>query len=102
MIDLTPVLRFGLLLVRPGMVVMTAPALGGIYVPPHVKIGLTGLIAFGLLPSVSVPPTGSDVSLTVMIARELAIGMSLALVTRALFVAAEFAGHLAGFQIGFS
>jgi flagellar biosynthetic protein FliR len=101
-IDLTPVLRFGLLLVRPGMVVMTAPALGGIYVPPLVKIGLTALIAFGLLPSVTVPPTGGDVGLSMMIVRELAIGMSLALVTRALFVAAEFAGHLSGFQIGFS
>ena len=102
MIDLTPVIRFGLLLVRPGMVVMTAPALGGIYVPPHVKIGLTALIAFGLLPSVTVPATGGDVGLSLMIAREIAIGMSLALVTRALFVAAEFAGHLSGYQIGFS
>jgi flagellar biosynthetic protein FliR len=101
-IDLTPVLRFGLLLVRPGMVVMTAPALGGLYVPPHVKVGLTVLIAFGLLPAVQVPATGSDVGLSMMIVRELAIGMSLALVTRALLVAAEFAGHLSGFQIGFS
>jgi flagellar biosynthetic protein FliR len=101
-IDLTPVLRFGLLLVRPGIVVMIAPALGGIYVPAHVKIGLTALIAFGLLPLVSVPPTGGDVGLSMMIVREVAIGMSLALVTRALLVAAEFGGHLAGFQIGLS
>jgi flagellar biosynthetic protein FliR len=101
-IDLTPVLRFGLLLVRPGMVVMAAPALGGLYTPPHVKIGLTALIAFGLLPSVQVPATGGEVGLAIMIAREIAIGLSLAIVTRALIVAAEFAGHLSGYQIGFS
>jgi flagellar biosynthetic protein FliR len=101
-IDLTPVLRFGLLLVRPGMVVMAAPGFGGLYTPPHVKVGLTALIAFGLLPTVQVPATGGDVGLSLMIAREVAIGMSLALVTRALIVAAEFAGHLSGFQIGFS
>lgn len=102
MTDLTPVLRFGLLLVRPGMVVMTAPALGGVHVPPHVKVGLTALIAFGLLPSVQVPLASGDVGLSVMIARELAIGMSLALVTRALIGAAEMGGHLASYQMGFS
>ncbi len=102
MIDLTPVARFALLLVRPGMLVMVAPGFGGVYTPPQVKIGITILIAIGLLPSVPLPPTGSDLSATVMIAREILIGLSLGFVTRALIVGAEFAGHLSGFQMGFS
>ena len=35
MIDLSVVVRFALLLVRPGMMVMVAPALGGTYAPTH-------------------------------------------------------------------
>jgi flagellar biosynthesis protein FliR len=101
-IDLTPVLTFALLLIRPGMLVMTAPALGGIYTPAPVKIGLTVMVALALLPSVQMPRAGSGVALSVAVAREMAIGMSLALVTRALIGAAEFAGHLSGFQIGYS
>ena len=45
--DLTPVVRFALLLVRPGMVVMLAPGLGGRQMPAMVKIGLTVLLAVG-------------------------------------------------------
>jgi flagellar biosynthetic protein FliR len=100
-IDFTPIARFGLLLVRPGMLVMVAPGLGGTYTPPQVKIGLTVLLAIALAPVVRMP-TGGDVGLMLVVAREVAIGMSLAIVTRALIAAAEFAGHLSGFQIGFS
>jgi flagellar biosynthetic protein FliR len=101
-IDLTPVLRLGVLLVRPGMVVMLAPGLGGPYAPALVKVGLTLMIALALLPAVQVAPIRGELSLTVTLAREFAIGLALALVTRSLVAAAEFAGHLAGFQIGFS
>ena len=41
MISLTPVLRFALLLVRPGMLMLVAPGFGGTYAPARVKIGLT-------------------------------------------------------------
>jgi flagellar biosynthetic protein FliR len=49
-----------------------------------------------------VPDVSSDVTLTAVIAREAAIGLALAFVLRVLVAAAEFAGHLSGFQIGFS
>lgn len=102
MIELAPVARFAVLLVRPGMLVMIAPALGGLYTPPQVKLGLTVLLAVGLLPAVTVPAASGDVGLTLIVAREVVIGMSLALVVRALIIAAEFAGHMAGQQLGFS
>ena len=102
MIDFTPLAHFGLLLVRPGMILMLAPGIGGAFVPGQVKIGLTVLIALALFPSVAIPRGDGNAILTAIIAREVVIGLSLAFVLRALIAGAEFAGHLSGFQIGFS
>lgn len=102
MTDFAPVASFALLLVRPGMVVMVAPGLGGAHLPVPVKIGLTVLLALGLMPSVQVSPEAGDVALAAVIAREAAIGLCLAFVLRALIAGAELAGYLSGFQIGFS
>jgi flagellar biosynthetic protein FliR len=101
-IDLTTVVRFALLLVRPGVVVMVSPALGGTYASSAVKIGLTVLLALGLSTSVAVPAQGSDVSLVLVVTREVVIGLALAMSLHALIGAAELAGHLSGFQIGYS
>jgi flagellar biosynthetic protein FliR len=101
-IDLSVVIRFGLLLVRPGMLVMVAPPLGGTFAPTPVKVAITVLLAVVLAPTVTVPPLTSDVSLTLIIARELVIGLSLGLAVRALISAAELGGHLGGYQLGFS
>lgn len=99
--DFTTVARFALLLVRPGMVVMLTPAFAGTHLPAPVKVGLTVLLALGLLPSVATASV-ADVSLTAIVAREIAIGLSLGFVLRALIAGAELAGHLSGQQIGFS
>jgi len=101
-IDLAVIERFALLLVRPGMLVLIAPGIGGQHITTPVKIALTVFIALGLLPSVAVPQDLPNLSLALVIGREVAIGMSLAFVLRALIVGAEFAGHLTGQQIGFS
>jgi flagellar biosynthetic protein FliR len=101
-IDLSLVVRFGLVLVRPGMLVMAAPALGGTFAPTPVKVATTVLLALVLAPTVAVPAAGSDVSLTLVIAREVVIGLSLGLAVRAITAAAELGGHLSGYQIGFS
>ena len=100
--DLSAVVRFALLLVRPGMIVMIAPALGGTYAPMPVKVGLTVLLAVVLAPSVAVPMAANDVSLALLVSREIVIGLSIAIAVRALLAAAELAGHLSGFQIGFA
>ena len=49
MIDLALVVRFGLLLVRPGMLVIVAPILGGTYTPTPVKVAITVLLALVLV-----------------------------------------------------
>jgi flagellar biosynthetic protein FliR len=100
--DLTPLARFALLLVRPGMIVAIAPGIGGTQIPTQVKVGLTVLIAIGLLPAVSIPPAQNDLVLTTIVAREAAIGLALGFAVSAVMAGAEFAGHLAGYQIGFS
>jgi flagellar biosynthesis protein FliR len=98
--DFAPIARFALLLVRPAMIVTVAPVLGGQYAPPQVKVALAVLLALTLAPSAPVPV--GEVSLTMMVAREMAIGLALGFVVHALIVGVEFAGHLAGHQIGFS
>jgi flagellar biosynthesis protein FliR len=101
-IELAVLERFGMLLVRPGMLIALAPALGGAHLPMPVKVGLTVLVSIGLLPSVNVPVDLPELSLGVVVAREAIIGLSLGFALRALIAAAEFAGHLSGQQIGFS
>ena len=102
MIDLSPVLRFALLLVRPGMVVMLAPGLGGRHIPAMAKIALTVMVALALVPSVALPTQVSDTGLALVLLKEAAIGLALAFAIQALIAGVEFAGHLASYQIGFS
>jgi flagellar biosynthetic protein FliR len=99
-IDATPLLHLGLLLVRPGTLVLAAPPFGATYAPPAVKVGLTVLLALTLVPVVDVPASASAVALAGTVVREFAIGLALALAVRALVGAAEFGGHLIGFQMG--
>lgn len=102
MIEFSPLVRFALLLVRPGMLVMSAPPFGPVYAPAQVRLGLTFLVAFLLLPTIPVPVSMPLVTLAAVVARELAIGLALGLSVRALMAGAELAGHISGFQIGFS
>ena len=96
-----PVLaRLALLLVRPGVIVALAPTFGGLYAPARTKVGLTVMLALGLLPSVIVPPAVDAAALGGFIAREFVIGLALGLAVRALVGGVEFAGHLSGQQMG--
>lgn len=102
MIDLTPIARLSLLLVRPGMLFVAAPAFGGAFAPAPVKIGLTVMIAMALAPVTALPHADTMLALLVIVAREAAIGLGLALAIRSLIAAAELAGQLTGFQMGLS
>ena len=102
MIDLTPFMGIGLLIIRPGTLIITAPGFGGMYAPAQVKIGLTVLLAITLMPTVTLPAIGSATGLAVVVTREMAIGLALGMSIRALVAAAELAGQLAGFQMGLS
>jgi flagellar biosynthetic protein FliR len=102
MIDVAPLTRFGLLLVRPGLLIVAAPSFGGTFAPAPVKVGLTVLVALALAPTTLVPAPGPALALAVVVLREAAIGLAMALAIRALLAGAELAGHLIGFQMGLS
>ena len=91
-----------MLLVRPGMLIIATPFLGGTYAPAQIRIGLTVLLAILLAPFVRVPSALPVAGLAVVLMREVAIGLALAFAIRVLIVAAEFAGHFMGYQIGLS
>ncbi len=95
-------IQFGLLLVRPGLMMLTAPFFGAVFAPPQVRAGLSLLIAFTLAPLVPLPDVHSPAGLAVMLGREGAIGLSLGLAIRLLTAVAEFAGELGSYQSGMS
>ena len=97
--DVDVFMRLGLVLARPGMLIAAAPVFGGHFAPPHVRIGLAMILSFILMPVVEVPPVATLAGMVVVIARELAIGLAMALGIRALIAGAELGGHLAGSQL---
>ena len=98
--ELTPFVRLGVLMVRPGALVLSAPLFGGAHVPPTVRVGLSVLLAVIVAPIVPLPAVGTG--LVLVVARELVIGVSIGLAIQIVVSAAELAGYLAGFQAGFS
>jgi flagellar biosynthetic protein FliR len=95
------VARLGILLVRPGALMLVGPGLGGQQVPVPVRIALTVLLALVLAPSVTIP-SGAGPGLLAVVLREIAIGLALGLAARAVIAGAEMAGHICSQQIGFS
>jgi flagellar biosynthesis protein FliR len=98
-IDFAPVATFALLMIRPGMLIMTAPGLGGTYAPIYLRVGLTVLLGLLLAPVVPVPAVTSALGLGLVIAREMAIGFAFGLALRALIAGAELGGQLSGVQM---
>jgi len=100
--ETVPLAALGVLMVRPGVLIMATPLFGGTFVPPPVRAALTAIIAVILMPLVAVPSNLSTVAMTMLVAGEVVVGLALAMAVRALIAGAEFAGHLVGFQIGLS
>jgi len=100
--DFEPLVRFGILLVRPGMLIVASPPFGAAYAPAPVRLGLTILLTLALVPVVTAPVSFGLIDLVLVVVRELAVGFALALGIRALVAGAELAGHLSGYQLGFS
>ena len=98
--DLGSFVRLGVVIIRPGALVMAVPVFGGTHVQPLVRVGLSVMLALIVAPIVTFPAT--DLGLTLVVARELVIGLSIGLAVRIVVSAAELAGYLAGFQAGFS
>jgi flagellar biosynthetic protein FliR len=93
-----------LALVRITGVVMFAPVIGSHTIPRRIKITIAMALTLGLLPAI--PPAQSVPSnlgiLGVGIASELAFGIAIGLCANLAFVAAQWAGEMAGQQMGFT
>jgi len=99
--DFTPLVVFGVLLVRIGMLVATAPLLGSTWAPLQVKVGLAAILAVVLMPFVALPTLATPAALTMVIAHEAMVGLALSFSVRILLAAAELGGYMVGFQLGF-
>ena len=102
MSEIEPLVRFGLLLVRPSMLIAAAPPFGAAYAPMHVRQGLALMLTLALTPVIAAPVSVGLIDLALVLTRELAVGLAIALGIRALIAGAELAGHLTGNQLGFS
>ncbi|HXT70734.1 MAG TPA: flagellar biosynthetic protein FliR [Vicinamibacterales bacterium] len=91
-----------LLLVRPGMVIVSTPFFGRLYAPAHVRAGLSLLLALAIAPFVPQGAAVTGMGMTVAIIREAAIGLSIGMSIRVLVAGIELAGQLSGYQAGFS
>jgi flagellar biosynthetic protein FliR len=100
--DFSVVVRIAVLLVRPGILIGTTSVFGAGFAPTPVRLGLLGLIALVLMPVVALPATLTPAAITLITLRETLIGLALTLSVRLVLAGAEFAGQLAGFQLGFS
>lgn len=100
--DIPPIVTFAVLLVRPGFLFLTAPVFGGAYAPPILKIGLTVIVGASLMPVVPVPTLQGPAGLSLIVLREALVGLSMGFAVRVLIGGAEFAGHLTGFQLGYT
>lgn len=99
------VVAFSLVLLRVGALIGTMPLFGDQVVPVKVKAGLTLVIAILLFPTVSstLPAVSTDfISLLFRMLSETLIGATLGLAARLIFAAAQLAGEMIGFQVGFS
>jgi flagellar biosynthetic protein FliR len=101
-VDFSPVARLGLLLVRPGVVIATSSVFGGTFAPAIVRVGVVVLITLALAPTVPMPETVGGAGMALIALRETLIGLALTFSIRIIVAGAEFAGHLTGFQMGFS
>lgn len=79
-----------------------APLLGNLRVPARTRIGLALIVATLAAPSVGGPPGIAPASADGMLvlARELMIGLAMGYAVRITFAAVEYAGELAGLQMG--
>jgi flagellar biosynthetic protein FliR len=96
---------FTLVLGRVAGIFAATPIFGGKMVPMRVKAVLTLTMTLLLYPVIRthIPQLPSDsVSLVILVIRETLIGISLGLVSQAIFAAVEFCGQIVGMQMGFS
>lgn len=102
MTEFSVMAQLGILLARPGALIAGAPAFGGVFAPMPVRLGLAVVVAILMVPTVPPQAFQSMPGLGVVVIREMAIGLLMALALRAVLAGAELGGHLTGSQLTLS
>lgn len=102
MTEFSVMAQLGILLARPGALIAGAPAFGGVFAPAPVRLGLAVVVAILMTPAVPPLAYQSMPGLGVVLVREMAIGLLMALALRAVLAGAELGGHLTGSQLTLS
>lgn len=91
-------LAFGLLFARAAAMTLALPRMLGVSVPTRVRILLATLLAGALLPvaKLSAPAAGDVLALTILVLRELAIGMMLSFAAAVVVGAVTIVGEIVG------
>jgi flagellar biosynthesis protein FliR len=100
--DLIP---FALVLARVAALFAAIPVFGSRVVPNRVKAPLIFALALLLFPIVrphTLPPTGDVISLSLLVIREVLVGVTLGVLSQLIFAAVEFCGQQIGTQMGLS
>lgn len=102
--DVVAFAGFLMVFTRLSGVMFTMPVLGSNTIPAHMRIGLAAITSFIVFTVAKLPPVDVGMPLgrfALMLAGEMAIGLTIGFVSQLLFTAVQFAGQLVGFQIGF-
>jgi len=94
---------FLMLLIRATGLFLAAPIFGHQTIPTQIKVGLIvllSLVTLPTLPGVHMAVMTSHWELAALAIRELLVGALIGFAYRMLFFAAEFAGMMAGYQVG--
>ncbi len=102
MTEFSVMAQLGILLARPGALIDGAPAFGGAFAPVPVRLGIAVVVAIMMAPVVPPLAVQSLAGLGLVVGREMAIGLLMALALRAVLSGAELGGHLTGSQLTLS
>jgi flagellar biosynthetic protein FliR len=84
------------------VLIATSSVFGGTFAPPLVRVGVVMLVTLALAPTVPLPENVGGAGIAMVALRETLIGLALTFSIRIIVAGAELAGHLTGFQLGFS
>ncbi|GMT42578.1 MAG: flagellar biosynthetic protein FliR [bacterium] len=103
--NISSFIGFVMVFVRLSGLFFTMPVFGSSTVPIHAKVALVSVTSFIVFSVTNLPPVDLTMSvwkLTVMLAGELAIGLTVGFATQLVFTAIQLSGQIIGFQMGFA
>jgi len=103
--DIVSFLGFVMVFVRISGLFSTMPVFGSNSVPVQARIGLVAVTSFIVFSVAALPPVDLTISiwkLALMLAGELAVGLTIGFATQLVFTAVQLSGQIVGFQMGFA